>query len=72
MTGGGTVAAAPGMIPTLAIGGVRLARVRAMVAAFVDDIGAAAGAPIHGIIGGNVLRRFRVTIDYPRALLRLE
>jgi len=43
-----------------------------MVAAFVDDIGAAAGAPIHGIIGGNVLRRFRVTIDYPRALLRLE
>ena len=70
--GGGTVAAAPGMIPTQAIGGVRLARVRAMVAAFVDDIGAAAWAPIHGIIGGNVLRRFRVTIDYPRALLRLE
>ena len=43
-----------------------------MVAAFLDDLAAATGARIDGIIGGNVLRRFRVTIDYPRALLRLE
>jgi predicted aspartyl protease len=70
--GGGTVAAVAGVIPMLAIGGVRLARVRAMVASFLDDIAAATGARIDGIIGGNVLRRFRVTIDYPRALLRLE
>ena len=30
------------------------------------------GVPIDGIVGTNVLRRFRVVIDYPGKVLRLD
>jgi hypothetical protein len=29
------------------------------------------GATLDGIVGTNVLRRFRLTIDYPAVILRL-
>jgi predicted aspartyl protease len=70
--GGGAIAAAAAVIPSLAIGGVRLSQVRVAVAEFLEMLSTATGARIDGIIGFNVLRRFRVTIDYPRKSLRLE
>lgn len=33
--------------------------------------GRAVGATLDGIVGTNVLRRFRLTIDYPAVILRL-
>jgi hypothetical protein len=70
--GGGAVAASAAVIGTLAIGPVRISRVRVAVAEFLEGLGRAIGAPLDGIVGTNVLRRFRVTIDYPEKRLRLE
>ena len=70
--GGGAVAASAAVIGSLAIGPVRVSRVRVAVAEFLEPLARAVGAPLDGIIGTNVLRRFRVTIDYPGKTLRLE
>jgi hypothetical protein len=70
--GGGVVAASAAVISSLAIGPVRVSRVRVAVAEFLEPLGRAVGAPLDGIVGTNVLRRFRVTIDYPGKTLRLE
>lgn len=70
--GGGAIAAAAAVLPSLELGGVRMSRVRVAVAEFLSMLSAATGAHIDGIVGFNVLRRFRVTIDYPRSSLRLE
>jgi predicted aspartyl protease len=69
--GGGAVAASAAVVSTLAIGPVRISRVRVAVAEFLDGLGQAVGTRIDGIVGTNVLRRFRVTIDYPGKTLRL-
>jgi len=69
--GGGAVAASSAVIASLAIGPVRLSRVRVTVAEFLEPLGRAVGTKLDGIIGTNVLRRFKVTIDYPAAILRL-
>ena len=72
MTGGGrAVAASAGVISSLGIGGVRISRVRVAVAEFLEGLGRAVGVALDGIVGTNVLRRFRLTIDYPAAILRL-
>jgi len=70
--GGGTVTAAAAVVPSLAIGRVSLSQVRIAVADFHGPLAQVLGARLDGIIGYNVLRRFRVTIDYPGATLRLE
>ena len=70
--GGGAVAASAAVIGTLGIGPVRISRVRVAVAEFLEGLGRAVGTPLDGIVGTNVLRRFRVTIDYPGMTLRLE
>ena len=73
LTGGaGTVAAEMAVIPSLQLADVKLSRVRVMVGPFLEGLGAAVGTRIDGIVGTNVLRRFRVTIDYPRNSLRLD
>jgi predicted aspartyl protease len=69
--GGGAVAASAAVIPSLAIGPVRLSRVRVAVAEFLEPLGQTLGTTLDGIIGTNVLRRFRVTFDYPGQTLRL-
>jgi predicted aspartyl protease len=70
--GGGAVAAAAGVLPSLAVGGVRISRVRVAVADFLAELSRLTGATLDGIVGTNVLRRFRVTIDYPRSILRFD
>src|SRR5437773_5044894 len=42
------------------------------VADFLDSLAQVTGVPIDGIVGTNVLRRFRVVIDYPGKVLRLD
>jgi predicted aspartyl protease len=69
--GGGRVAASAAVLPSLELGGIRISRVRVVVAEFLDMLGHATGARIDGIVGTNVLRRFEVTIDYPGQSLRL-
>ena len=69
--GGGAVAASAGVISSLGIGAVRISRVRVAVAEFLEGLGRAVGVALDGIVGTNVLRRFRLTIDYPAAILRL-
>ena len=39
---------------------------------FLDRLAQVTGVPIDGIVGTNVLRRFRVVIDYPGKVLRLD
>jgi len=70
--GGGTVTASSALLRSLAIGHARISRVRVAVADFVDMLSEVTGTRIDGILGTNVLRRFRVTIDYPAKSLRLE
>ena len=73
LTGGGGVAvkAAAGVIPELSIGDVKLSKVRVAAAEFLGMLSRAIGTPIDGILGSNVLRRFRLTIDYPKRRVRL-
>jgi predicted aspartyl protease len=73
LTGGGAVAvtAAACVIPELSIGGVRLSSVRTAAAEFLGMLSQAIGTPIDGILGSNVLRRFRLTIDCPKRRVRL-
>jgi predicted aspartyl protease len=70
--GGGAVAASSALLASLTIGGASISRVRVAVAEFLGMLSQATGARLDGILGTNVLRRFRVTIDYPRKVLRLE
>jgi hypothetical protein len=59
-----------GRIETLELGGVS---VRRPTAAFAESKGGAfARTDIAGIIGGEILRRFRLTFDYPHRRLILE
>jgi predicted aspartyl protease len=69
--GGGAVAASAAVVSTLAIGPVRVSRVRVAVGEFLGPLGQAVGTTLDGIVGTNVLRRFQLTIDYPRMTLRL-
>jgi predicted aspartyl protease len=70
--GGGVVAASAAVLDSLEIDRVRVSRVRVAVAEFLEPLGQAIGARLDGIIGTNVLRRFRVTVDYPAKQLRLD
>jgi predicted aspartyl protease len=74
LTGGGGVAvmAAAGVIPELSIGCVTLSSVRTAAAEFLGMLSEAIGTPIDGILGSNVLRRFRLTIDCPKRRVRLS
>jgi len=56
----------------LTIDRVRVSNVRVAVADFLDGLAQVTGVPIDGIVGTNVLRRFRVVIDYPGKVLRLD
>lgn len=70
--GGGTIAASAGVIRELAIAALKVARVRVAVADFLEVLSRAMGTQIDGILGTNVLREFRVMVDYPRRRVRFE
>jgi predicted aspartyl protease len=73
MTGGGGMARGSiGVIRSLAIGNARSENVTVMIAEFVKSLAALVGVQLDGIVGYNVLRNFRVGIDYPNTRLSLD
>jgi predicted aspartyl protease len=70
--GGGAITATAGVIPELAIATLRIPHVHVAVADFLAMLSRAMGTQVDGILGTNVLRDFRLTIDYPRRRVRLE
>lgn len=44
----------------------------AAVVDFLAPLGRAVSEELHGIVGYNFLRQFRVTIDYPRSVVRFD
>ena len=60
------------MVSSLTIERVRISRVRVAIAELLEMLSEAVGTRLDGIVGTNVLRRFRLTIDYPGRSLRLE
>jgi len=54
------------------MGDVSLADVHVMVSDVFAPLTEAVGATLDGIIGYNVLRHFKLTIDYPNGKLHLQ
>ena len=59
------------MLPRVVLAGAERANVPAVVLD-LDQINETSGFEQTGIIGGNVLRHFRVTFDFQRTVVRLE
>jgi predicted aspartyl protease len=68
---GGSVEVSLASVDSLAIGRVEVKRLQVAVMD-LDILSQAVGVRLMGIIGYNFLRSFRVTIDYPKKLLRLD
>jgi predicted aspartyl protease len=70
--GGGAIPASVGVVQSLAIEAAEVTHLPVAIAGFLDALGRAIGTELLGIIGYNYLREFRLTIDYPGGILRLE
>lgn len=70
--GGGAIASSNGVADSFQIGEVIVTDLEVMSVGFLDMMSAVIGTPLDGIVGHNFLKRFAVTIDYPRSGLRLE
>jgi predicted aspartyl protease len=70
--GGGAVPVSLGHLDVLRIGLVSVPRVTVAIADFLTPLGERVGVRLDGIIGHNILKEFRPTIDYPRSVLQLE
>jgi predicted aspartyl protease len=72
MTGaGGVMEATFARVGSLAIGGARADDLTVAVSDFLGSLGDVIGTRLDGIVGYDVLRRHRVTFDYPAGLLCL-
>jgi predicted aspartyl protease len=69
--GGGTLAAKVGQVRSMAVGAALQEDVAVVRAGFLEMLSRVTGAQLDGILGYNFLRHYTVTIDYPRAALRL-
>ena len=72
MGGAGTIGGFVSSIDSLQIGETRIAALTVVVADFFAPLSEAVGLPIVGVIGHNVLKQFRVTIDYPGQTIQLD
>jgi predicted aspartyl protease len=70
--GGGAIASSNGVAASFQIGEAIVTDLEVMAVGFLEMISAVIGTPLDGIVGLNFLKRFAVTIDYPRSGLRLE
>jgi predicted aspartyl protease len=70
--GGAAGPATLGSASILTLGGVAREALRPVVVEFLPRISEAAGAPLDGIVGADVLSRGRLTIDFPRSMLWLD
>ena len=72
MTGaGGAIPATAATVRAVKMGDATVRDLDVAVSDVLGFLSSAAGHPLDGIIGYSFLRRFRVTIDYPRARLTL-
>jgi predicted aspartyl protease len=69
--GGGTVAAAGGVLQSLAIEGAKVENLPVAIADFLEALSRVVEVDLAGIVGFNFLRHFVVTIDYPGSEVRL-
>ncbi len=56
----------------LTVGTAEVSNLPVIVGDFLDMLSGVIGSKLDGIIGYNFLRHFRVVIDYPNDLFRLE
>ena len=71
-TGGAQVDVTAGQFAFFQIGGARIDNLAVIVADFFPMLSQAVGTKLDGIVGYNFLRNFRVVINYPGEILRLE
>ena len=69
---GAAVHATRGSLSTLTLGGMAHGAVKPVIVDYLPKLSAAAGAPIDGILGADVLSRGELTIDYSRSMLWLD
>lgn len=68
---GGKVSVSMSMVDSIAIGAAKVDNL-SVVITDLSLLRMATGEKLDGILGYNYLKNFRVTIDYPKKLLRLE
>jgi predicted aspartyl protease len=70
--GGGSGTVSRLQLRSLAIGAARQENLAAAASDFLTQLNAELGTKLHGIVGYDFLRHYRVTLDYPREALTLE
>jgi predicted aspartyl protease len=70
--GGGNGTVSRVQLSSLAIGAARQENLAAAASDFLTQLNAELGSRLHGIVGYDFLRHYRVTLDYPREALTLE
>jgi predicted aspartyl protease len=71
-TGSSTISVSAGQVDSLAIDGVSIPNVAVIVGDFLAMLSQVLGVKLDGIIGYNFLKEFKVVLDYPGGILRLE
>ena len=72
MGGAGTIGGFVSSIDSLQIGEPQIAALGVVVADFFAPLSEVVGLPIAGVISHNVLKQFRVTIDYPGQTVQFD
>ena len=71
-TGGAPIALTAARVPMMRIGGAEQRDIDVIIGDFLAMLSQVAGSKLDGIVGYNFLRNYKVVIDYPNELLRLE
>ncbi len=72
ISAGGAVTSSPGILKSLRIGDASIEDVSVMISDVFSPLNQAVGIIMDGILGYNVLREFRLTIDYPNGTLQFR
>jgi predicted aspartyl protease len=71
-TGGASIALTAARVSSLRLSGAESRDVDVIIGNFLAMLSQVAGKKLDGIVGYNFLRNYKVVIDYPNELLRLE
>jgi predicted aspartyl protease len=69
---GGTASGSLGTLHTMQIGSTKLENIQVVISNFLENLSRLIETEVKGIVGYNALSHYAVTIDYPRATLRLS
>lgn len=70
--GGGRMRSWKGQLGSLAVGGVGREKLAVAVSDFFGPLNQTLGVKLHGIVGFNFLRHYRVTFNYPAQMLSFD